>query len=431
MHKKILIQLFCVSLINFIASAAFAQQQRQPQAEILHWWSSSGEFAALTVLLDEFEERGGLYYDSGKNSAAANIEEAIERMGNSYPATFTQWNAGDQLAELHDYGLLKPIRSPQLVQMLKDVLPERVLDAVTHRGEIIAIPLTIHVENWIWYSKKLLGQVDINLSGDWSELIKIGESLAQENIPLLAVGSQQWQIRILFTSIFLGVSRDAYKDFYLSNDADVLESSDFRTTLEVFNQLARYSESFDDGSWNAQIKAVSENRAAANFMGDWARSEFMELAQREGEDYGCKLTSTSDPSILLVFDVLVLGNTDEESEIAGQDLMIEVVTDAEISLQFNTLKGSISPYSQPNPSGVDICTSQVYAAMENENAIIPNYQSYFTDDKEYAKNIDRLIHDFWLASLKTDTVSEDLVAQTIEEFRDNFKQHVKEPTLSK
>ena len=41
-------------------------QNRKPQAEVLHWWSSAGESAALNVLIDEFKSRGGHYYDSTK-----------------------------------------------------------------------------------------------------------------------------------------------------------------------------------------------------------------------------------------------------------------------------------------------------------------------------------------------------------------------------
>ena len=432
MNNKTINQLLCAFVISFLATAPKAQQQVQvqPQAEILHWWSSVGESAALRVLIDEFMDRGGLYYDSGKKNAAANIEEAIERMANSYPPTLTLWNAGSDLDEMHVYGLLKPIRSPQLVQRLKDVLPRPVLDVVTRQDDIIAIPLTIHTENWMWYSQSLLGHTEINLSGDWSELIGIGESLAEQGIPLLAVGDQQWQVRILFASVFLGVSRDAYLDFYVSNNVDVVDSSAFRTTLEVFNQLAGYSESFEDGNWNTQIKAVTENRAAANFMGDWVRGEFISLSKRAGVDYGCLLTSTEDPSVLMGVDVLVLGNMEEETETAGQDLMIDVVTDEDNSLQFNALKGSISPYSQPDPAGMDICASQVYAAIENEDAIIPPYQSYFVEGKEYAKHIDRIIHEFWIASLETDTDSTALVAQAIKDFRTIFDHKAKELALS-
>lgn len=407
------------------ASVTWADEN-QPQAEILHWWATSGEAAALSVFINEFESRGGLYYDSSKNNEVANREEAIERMGKGYPATLTQWNAGNDLVELYDYGLLKPIQLQKIVQRLMSTLPAPVLDVVSHRGDIIAIPLNIHSENWMWYSQKHLGKTQFDLSGDWSKLLQTGNTLAEKNIPLLAIGNQPWQVRILFTSIFLGVSRDRYKEFYITNDVSVVDTDELRKTLEVFNKLAGYSESFGDGNWNTQVKAVAENRAAANFMGDWARGEFMTHDQQVGVDYGCQLTSKMDPSLLMVVDTLVLGNVFDDSEVAGQELMLDVVSDADISLKFNALKGSVSPYAKPDSASLDVCTSQVYAALKNTDAIIPPYQSYFSNGGDYAEHIDHAIYELWSASLQSDHDANELIERTLERFRTILERRAKQ-----
>ena len=415
-----------INVISRLTSAAFVvaltipvalADDIQPQAEILHWWSSKSESDALAVFVNEFQARGGHYYDSSKADEIASREEAIERMGSGYPATLTQWNAGRPLVELYEFGLINPIGSQQLIQRLRSTLPPAVLDIVTYKDDIIAIPLNIHTENWMWYSQVLLGQSEISLSGDWNQFFEMGDSLADKNIPLFAVGNQPWQVRILFTSVLLSVSRDRYKEFYISTDADVTDTDEFRTALEVFNKIASYSESFGDDNWDSQIEAVIENRAAANFMGDWARGLLLSLDQEAGKDFGCLLTSTDDPSLLMVIDTLVLGNVDDESEIAGQELMLDVVSDTEINLQFNALKGSISPYGQPDSSELDICSSQVYALMDNEEAIVPPFQTYFPKTGEYADDVDRLIYQFWNDSLKADVDSGELIEQTAEQFK--------------
>ena len=395
------LKLTCVIFITVVTISISRADDTQPQAEILHWWVSEGESAALKVFIDAFKSRGGHYYDSSKYNEIANRKEAIERMGKGYPATLTQWNAGKDLVDLYDFGLVKPIRKQKIVKRLKSLLPAPVLDTVSRKGEIIAIPLNIHSENWLWYSVKHVGHSNVDLSGDWTEFLRLGEVLAKNDTPLLAVGNQPWQVRILFTSVFLGVSRDRYTDFYLTNEADVVDTDGFKTTLEVFNALAGYSKSFGDGNLNTQIGAVADNRAAANFMGDWARGEFISLGQKVGDDYGCQLTSTDDPSLLMAIDALVLGKVDEKSEIDGQDLMLDIVSDPAISLQFNALH----------------CTAQVYAALSNEDAIIPPYHSYFAGAGEYAELVDRAIYEFWIASQQMDTNSSELIERTREKFR--------------
>jgi len=405
-----------VVFLALVVSVGKADDHK-PHAEILHWWSTDGESAALKVIIDAFESRGGIYYDSSKDNQVANRQEAISRMGKGYPASLTQWNAGNDLAELYDYGLIKPIDDSTIVHKLKTTLPASILDTVTYKGKVIALPLNVHVENWLWYSYKHINQPDVKLSGNWLEFLELGEALSHNEVPLLAVGNQSWQVRILFTSVFLGVSRDRFKDFYLTGDEDVVDSHEFRTVLSVFNRLARYSHSFGDGSWDSQVKAVAENRAAGVFMGDWAKGEFITHGMQSGEDYGCRLTSTDEPSLLVVIDTLVLGKLDEKSARDGQKLMLDVVSDANVSLDFNALKGSVSPYAKPAPSAMDTCDKQVYAAIDDEEAIIPPYHSYFSNVGEQIEYVDMVIDEFWNASRQSNQNPAELIEHAVEKFR--------------
>lgn len=389
----------------------------KPQAEILHWWATAGESAALSVFIDEFKSRGGYYYDSSKYNEVANRKEAIERMGKGYPATLMQWNAGTNLTELYDFGLIKPIQSRNIVERLRGSLPAAVLDVVSHRNEIIAVPLNIHSENWMWYSRALVGDSDAIVSGNWDEFLDIGARLAEKDIPLLAVGNQSWQVRILFASVLLGVSRDRYEDFYIANNVGVVDTEGFRTALEVFSMLAQYSESFGDGNWNTQARAVANNRAAAHFMGDWARGEFSALGLQAGVDYGCQMTSSDGTSLLPVIDTLVLGKVEDESEIAGQELMLDVVSDAETSLRFNALKGSVSPYQRAAAANQDICTRQVHQALEDEDSILPPHHSYFPLGGDTIEQVGYAIYKLWNDSLQADQNADELVEKSLETFR--------------
>ena len=38
-------------------------QEAEPQAEVLHWWTSGGEAKSVAVLQKEFASRGGLWTD--------------------------------------------------------------------------------------------------------------------------------------------------------------------------------------------------------------------------------------------------------------------------------------------------------------------------------------------------------------------------------
>ena len=263
------IKIWIVATLLSFSTLAFAEEK--PQAEILHWWASESESSALQVFVDEFLNRGGWYYDSSRENQRTTRDEAIARMIKGYPVTFVQWGAGWDIRDFYDYGLLRPITDPALVDSLRTVLPPLVLDAVTYKDSIVAIPLNVHGENWIWHNTDLLGTEPLELAGDWSSFVKEGERLAEQSVPLLAVGDESWQVRFVFASLMLGISPDVYTLLFMDKDSAVVGSKALETTLRTFNALSRYSQSFGQGSWTEQVAAVATGRAAANFMGDWAK----------------------------------------------------------------------------------------------------------------------------------------------------------------
>lgn len=406
-----------------ITAGVSAVATAQPAAEILHWWSSPSESAALEVFVKAYQDRDGLLYNSTAIDQPTNREQAIQRMAKGYPPTLTQWNAGEDIRSFYELGLIEAISDPSLVAKLQNTLPPAVLDAVSHNEKIIAMPVNIHSENWMWYGKERIQYNDETLSGNWQGLLEQGALLATEGVPLLAVGDQPWQVRILFTSLFLGISRDAYKRFYLALDSDVTETEEFLEALILFNNLAKYSKSFGDGSWSTQVKAVSDKKAGAVFMGDWAKSEFTTLGKSLGREFGCALSSANDPSLLLVIDTFILGKVTDTLEQKGQALMLDVVSTPEVNQGFNVRKGSLSPYAKPASGQLDECSELAYQILDSGDAVIPPYASYKYG--AWIHEIDRELFRFWNSSMDGAN-DKTLIAETI----DNFKKILTDSELN-
>ena len=392
-----------------------------PQAEILHWWSSKGEAAALNIFIEAFKSRGGHFYDSKKDDQVASREEAIERLGKGYPPTLTQWNAGRDVREFYDFGLTSAITEPKIVEKLTESLPRAILDTVMYKDEIVALPINIHSENWMWYSNELIDYQASMISNNWKGLIDHGKELAKKDIPLLAVGDQSWQVRILFSSLFLGISRDLYKDVYLKRDPSAIDSAEFKQVLTTYTELAKLSKSFGDGNWNTQVKAVSDNQAGATFMGDWAKGEFNTLGKSAGSDFGCALTAGSDPSLLLVVDTFILGKVTDSLEKKGQALMLDIISDPETNQKFNALKGSVSPFYKPSADELDPCSAQVYKTLAKDESVIPPYATY--EDGGLLHKLDAVVFDLWKAA-NTDTDIDTMINTSIELFKENILESI-------
>lgn len=81
-------------------------------------------------------------------------------------------------------------------------------------------------------------------------------------------------------------------------------------------------------------------------MEDCTNLEFITSGQLSGNDYGCQLTSTANLSALIVVDALELGKESDRSEMAGQMLMLNVVSNAEVNTWFNRFKGNGTDLSE-------------------------------------------------------------------------------------
>ena len=100
------------SLIGLAIAAAlssFPSMAAEPQkAEVIHWWTSGGEAAAVKVFADAYDKAGGQWVDSaiaGGGGEAARTA-GINRIVGGNPPTMMQFNTGKQLDELVSNGYL-------------------------------------------------------------------------------------------------------------------------------------------------------------------------------------------------------------------------------------------------------------------------------------------------------------------------------------
>ena len=89
----------CLATALVAVGPALASAQEM-KAEVIHWWTSGGESAAVKVFADEFTAAGGTWIDSavagGENARTA----GINRIVGGDPPTAMQFNTGLQFDEI-------------------------------------------------------------------------------------------------------------------------------------------------------------------------------------------------------------------------------------------------------------------------------------------------------------------------------------------
>src|SRR5690606_18979893 len=138
-------------------TSAFAQEK----AEVMHWWTSAGESAAVKVFADAYTKGGGTWVDNaiagGVNARAA----TVNRMVGGNPPTMAQFNTGKQFDELIENGLLVDVEAIAEAGKWRELMPKPIIEASVRDGKFYAVPVNIHGQNWMFYNTKVFADAGL------------------------------------------------------------------------------------------------------------------------------------------------------------------------------------------------------------------------------------------------------------------------------
>ncbi|MEM7258382.1 MAG: ABC transporter substrate-binding protein [Pseudomonadota bacterium] len=364
----------CLTAILITLSSSYTPAD-SVEAEVVHWWYKGGDAQALQTIVEAFESRGGTWLDAGKTDFYTTREAVVSRLAKGYPPTATQWNAGIELTEFAQLGLLNIITAPTQQNHIRQHYYPSVLDWVTVNDQIIAVPVTVHNESWLWYNMAAFAGQQLSPPQSLVELQQVTQALESQGITALAVGSEAWQHRIVFMNILLATTdKNGFNKLFFTLDADYLDSDEFATVITSFTGLAAHVRSFGTGSWSDQIAAVHRGEAAMTYMGDWAKGEFQALGGKQGEHFSCHPAPGVD-YLQPVIDVFFLGGTDAPKELASQHTLTQALLDTDSIIAFNKIKGSVPPFPVPDQTRSDQCESHSYKLLKQKQRTLAPFAS--------------------------------------------------------
>jgi len=386
------------ALLLVLVALASLQARAEPVVEVMHWMYRGSDARAMRVLIDEFESQGGVWHNVAGERSVDILNSAVSRMAKGYAPTLVQWNSAWEVAQIRNLGLLNNV-DEDLAQSLENTLIDNVLDMVTVDGEIVAVPINVHSENWLWYRTHNDSPIPPSVFSDWVEFLGYAQDLYADDKYALAVGNEPWQIRTLFNNVLLGVTdQEIYERVYKDFDTSVFEEEKFLGALQIFTSLKKFSMSFGEGMWHQQVAAVAAHRAAALVTGDWAKGEFKKLGLKLGRDYECVPAPGTSENIVLAIDVFVMGQVTSADEKQGQKLFVDVVTNPNVSETFNYLKGSLPPIREIDVDALDRCNQRAYTTLNERGKAIQPYAN--TGDRGLLANMDHLISQLWDGDLE-------------------------------
>jgi len=337
-------------------AAGYAAPSLAAEVEVLHWWTSGGEAAALDVLKKNLESQGVTWKDmpvaGGGGEQAMTALRARVTAGD--PPTAVQL-LGFDIIDWAKQGVAGDLNSVAEKEGWDKVVPTALQNFSKYDGKWIAAPVNVHSTNWVWISKKALDAAGGKAPENWDELIVVLDKMKANGITPLAHGGQAWQDATIFDAVVLSLGTDFYKSAMIDLDPTALGGDKM---VEAFDRMAKLRTYVDDNfsgrDWNLASSMVIEGKAGMQMMGDWAKGEFLKAGQKPGVDFVCIRFPGTQGAVTFNSDQFMMFKVGDDKTQA-QLLMASDIESPEFQSAFNVVKGSVPARTDVPDTAFDDC----------------------------------------------------------------------------
>ena len=379
LHSRSVLGTALAAAVVFVAPHAAAQNK----AEVIHWWTSGGESAAIKEIASAYTKAGGTWIDTAIATGEAARAQTINRIVGGNPPTAAQFNTSKQYHDVIAEGLLNNVDAVAAKEKWESFLPEPIINSIKVKGHYYAVPVNIHMPGWFWYSKAAFQKAGITAEpGTPDEFFAALDKLKAAGLVPLAFGGQPWQENLTFQDwLAMAGGPDLYLKFFRDRDTATVASPAFRKVLTDFKRLKSYVDPGSPGrNWNDATSLVITGKAGVQIMGDWAKGEFLAAKQTVGKEYGCFPGFGPKSPYIIAGDVFVFPRTKDPAQIRSQELLATVITSPATQVAFNIKKGSIPIRTDVDTSKMDQCAQTGLTIMKDKSRHLPNPEMLITPD---------------------------------------------------
>jgi glucose/mannose transport system substrate-binding protein len=332
--------------------------------EVLHWWTSGGEAAALDVLKKDLESKGISWTDmpvaGGGGTEAMTVLRARVTAGNAPTAVQM---LGFDILDWAKEGALGNLDDVAAKEGWDKVIPGALQKFSKYDGHWIAAPVNVHSTNWLWINKAALDKAGGKEPTNWDELIAMLDNFKAQGITPIAAGGQPWQDATLFDAVVLALGDDFYKKAFIDLDADTLGSDKMKEAFDHMTTLRSYvDDNFSGRDWNLASSMVIEGKAGVQFMGDWAKGEFVKAGKVPGTDFVCMRFPGTQGAVTFNSDQFAMFKVSDD-KVPAQLAMASAIENPVFQSAFNVVKGSAPARTDVPNTDFDACGKKAMADL--------------------------------------------------------------------
>jgi glucose/mannose transport system substrate-binding protein len=358
MISKVLVAGAAVLALTVGVSARAAEQ-----VEVMHWWTSGGEAAALQVLRANMEKQGVTWKDSaiagGGGDAARTVLQARVAAGN--PPTTMQM-LGLVIQDWGQQGALGNLDPLAAKEGWDKVVPPALQQIVKVDGRWVAAPVNMHSTNWVWANKAVFDKVGGKIPTSFDEFVELAKKMQAAGVVPIAHGGQAWQEATIFDGAVISAGGpEFYRKALIQLDDASLKSATMQKAFDQLRTIRGFVDpNFPGRDWNLATAMVIEGKAGMQIMGDWAKGEWLAAGKKPGVDFVCFRYPGTQGAVTFNSDAFGMMKISKEQEPA-QFKLASAIMDPAFQEAFNIKKGSIPARTDVPGTNFDDCGKKAMA----------------------------------------------------------------------
>ena len=346
-----------------------APAARAENVEVLHWWTSGGEAAALDVLKKDLESKGVTWADmpvaGGGGTEAMTALRARVTAGNAPTAVQM---LGFDILDWANEGALGNLDAVASAEGWDNVVPAALQGFAKHDGHWISAPVNVHSTNWVWINKAALDAAGGKAPETWDELVAVLDAMKANGITPLAHGGQAWQDATVFDAVVLSLGADFYKASMIDLDPAALGGEKMTEAFARMEKLRSYvDDNFSGRDWNLASAMVIEGTGGMQMMGDWAKGEFLKAGKNPGTDFVCIRFPGTQGAVTFNSDQFAMFKVGEAGQ-GAQLKMASAIMNPTFQSAFNVVKGSVPARTDVSDADFDDCGKKGMKDLAEANA---------------------------------------------------------------
>jgi len=389
------IVLACVAAVSVTVAVA-------GDVEVLHYWTSGGEAKSAAELKKIMSAKGHAWKDfavaGGGGDNAMTVLKSRVVSGN--PPSAAQIK-GPAIQEWAQEGVLGNLDSVAKDEKWDSLLPQVVANVMKYKGSYVAAPVNVHRVNWMWANPEVLQKSGVaKMPTNYDEFFAAADKIKKAGFIAVAHGGQNWQDFTTFESVVLGVGgAKFYQEALVKLDPKALNSATMKKSLETFRKIKGYTDAAAPGrDWNLATAMVMQGKAGFQFMGDWAKGEFVAAGKKPGKDFLCAAAPGTASAFTFNVDSFAMFKLKDAGAQKAQGDLAAAIMSPEFQEVFNLNKGSIPVRLNMSMAKFDDCaklSSKDFVDTAKTGGLVPSVAHGMAISPATEGAIKDMVSQFW------------------------------------